>query len=232
MISRDGRKRRMSDYRKRIAESIVSARETVCVSQRELAERVGRDKRTVQKWESGEMKISLEDYIEIFDALKVAVEPYSKWIRHPELFPKGLADIQEFGLDQKRQALLAYYAQQASPMEIEQEYYVLFADHGSNYYGMRQQEIANLQTSLRDRRRICGQIIENYLEALELHEIVNPDGPQPDMDILLACYNASAQSIRNGSNRYAVNRIEKADTEENPEEKIAGNQKEPENKVL
>ena len=222
----------MSDYRKRIAESIVSARETVCVSQRELAERVGRDKRTVQKWESGEMKISLEDYIEIFDALKVAVEPYSKWIRHPELFPKGLADIQEFGLDQKRQALLAYYAQQASPMEIEQEYYVLFADHGSNYYGMRQQEIANLQTSLRDRRRICGQIIENYLEALELHEIVNPDGPQPDMDILLACYNASAQSIRNGSNRYAVNRIEKADTEENPEEKIAGNQKEPENKVL
>ena len=35
--------------------------------QRELAERLGRDKRTVQKWESGEMKISMEDFLEIFD---------------------------------------------------------------------------------------------------------------------------------------------------------------------
>jgi len=198
----------MSEYRKRIAESIVNARETACVSQRELADRIGHDKRTIQKWESGEMKISLEDYISIFDALKVAVEPYSKWIRHPELFPRGLEDIREFNADQKRQALLAYYSRQASPLEIEQEYYILFADHGSNYYGMRQQQIANLQTPLRDRRRICGQVIENYLEAKELGLIVNPDAPQPNMDILLACYNASAQSVRSGSNRYAVNRLE------------------------
>lgn len=198
----------MSEYRKRIAESIVNARETACVSQRELADRIGHDKRTIQKWESGEMKISLEDYISIFDALKVAVEPYSKWIRHPELFPRGLEDIREFNADQKRQALLAYYSRQASPLEVEQEYYILFADHGSNYYGMRQQQIANLQTPLRDRRRICGQVIENYLEAKELGLIVNPNAPQPNMDILLACYNASAQSVRSGSNRYAVNRLE------------------------
>lgn len=83
----------MTGYRGRIARSLVSARESADVSQRELAERLGRDKRTVQKWESGEMKISMEDFLEIFDALHVAMEPYSKWIRHPELFPNGLADI-------------------------------------------------------------------------------------------------------------------------------------------
>lgn len=83
----------MTGYRGRIARSLVNARESADVSQRELAERLGRDKRTVQKWESGEMKISMEDFLEIFDALHVAVEPYSKWIRHPELFPNGLADI-------------------------------------------------------------------------------------------------------------------------------------------
>lgn len=203
----------MLNYRKRIAESIVSARESACVSQRELAERIGRDKRTIQKWESGEMKISMEDYIGIFDALKIAVEPYSKWVRHPELFPNGLEDIRVFNADQKRQALLAYYSRQASPLEIEQEYYILFADHGSDYYGMRQQQIANLQTPLRDRRRICGQVIENYLEAKEIGTLVNPDAPQPNMDILLACYNASSQSIRNGSDHYAVNRLE-PETEE------------------
>ena len=87
----------MSEYRLRVAEAIVAARESVGVSQRELADRLGRDKRTIQKWEKGEMKIALEDFLEIFDALKVQMEPYSKWIRHPELFPKGLDDIRNFG---------------------------------------------------------------------------------------------------------------------------------------
>lgn len=78
--------------------------------------------------------------------------------------------------------------------------------HGSDYYGMRQQRIANLQTPLRDRRRICGQIIGNYYEARELGALTDPNGPQPNMDILLACYRASAESVRNGSNRYAIDR--------------------------
>ena len=194
----------MTGYRGRIARSLVNARESADVSQRELAERLGRDKRTVQKWESGEMKISMEDFLEIFDALHVAVEPYSKWIRHPELFPNGLADINKFNHDKRRSALVHYYGRQASPVEVEQEYYILFADHGSDYYGMRQQRIANLQTPLRDRRRICGQIIGNYYEARELGALTDPNGPQPNMDILLACYRASAESVRNGSNRYAI----------------------------
>lgn len=196
----------MTGYRGRIARSLVSARESADVSQRELAERLGRDKRTVQKWESGEMKISMEDFLEIFDALHVAMEPYSKWIRHPELFPNGLADINKFNHDKRRSALVHYYGRQASPVEVEQEYYILFADHGSDYYGMRQQRIANLQTPLRDRRRICGQIIGNYYEARELGTLTDPNGPQPNMDILLACYRASAESVRNGSNRYAIDR--------------------------
>lgn len=194
----------MTEYRKRIAEAIVNAREAVDVSQRELAERLGRDKRTVQKWESGEMKISLEDFLAVFDALHVAVEPYSKWIRHPELFPNGISEIGRFNQDQHRTALVHYYAQQASPTEVEQEYYVLFADHGSDYYGMRQQWIANLQTPLRDRRCICGQIINNYREAQALGKLSDPDGPQPDMNILMACYHASAQSVMEGSNRYSI----------------------------
>ena len=50
-------------------------------------------------------------------------------------------------------------------MEVEQEYYFLFADHGSDYHGMYQQWMANLMTPLRDRRRICSQVIDNYNEA-------------------------------------------------------------------
>ncbi len=34
-------------------------------AERELADRLGRDKRTIQKWEKGEMKIALEDFLAV-----------------------------------------------------------------------------------------------------------------------------------------------------------------------
>lgn len=49
----------------------------------------------------------------------------------------------------KRGALADFYKHQASPLEVEQEYYFLFADHGSDYHGMYQQWMANLMTPLR-----------------------------------------------------------------------------------
>ena len=204
----------MKACRKRIAQTIISARERVGLSQRELADRMGRDRRTIQKWESGEVKVGLEDYLDIFEALHIGVELYSKWIRHPELFPRGLTDVYDFNISQKRSVLVEYYKEQASPIEIEQEYYILFADHGSDYYGMRQQRIANLQTPLRDRRRICGQIIENYQEAVTLGTLTDPNGPQPIMKILMACYNASEESVRKGENRYATTYSPPQDEEE------------------
>lgn len=133
----------MVEHRIRVAEAIAAARQDAGVSQRDLAERLGRDKRTIQKWEKGEMKIALEDFLDIFDALKIPVEAYSKWIRNPELFPRGLDDIRGFSTDKKRSALADYYEHQASPLEVEQEYYFLFANHGSSCDGMYQQWMAN-----------------------------------------------------------------------------------------
>ena len=194
----------MTEYRLRVAKAIAAARESAGVSQRELADRLGRDKRTIQKWEKGEMKIAIEDFLEIFDALKVQVEAYSKWIRHPELFPNGVADISGYSTDLKRRAVMDFYRVQASPSEVEQEFYFLFADHGSDYHGMYQQWMANLMTPLRDRRRICAQIIANYKEAASTGTLTDPNAPQPNMDVLLACYEASAHSIENGAGKYTV----------------------------
>ena len=59
----------MVEHRIRVAEAIAAARQDAGVSQRALAERLGRDRRTIQKWEKGEMKITLEDFLDIFDAL-------------------------------------------------------------------------------------------------------------------------------------------------------------------
>jgi len=134
-----------------------------------------------------------------------------KWIRNPELFPRGLDDIRGFSTDKKRSALADYYEHQASPLEVEQEYYFLFANHGSSCDGMYQQWMANLMTPLRDRKRICGQIIDNYNEALATGAITDPDAPQPNMDMLRACYEASSQSVQNGDSGYALSGLKAAE---------------------
>ena len=208
----------MKEYRKRIAKTIVTAREMADVSQRQLAGLLGRDRRTIQKWESGEIRLLVEDYLGIFDVLNVNLELFSKWLRHPELFPNGLGDIQHLSSDRKRQAIAAYYANSAAPVEIEQEFYLLFGNHGSDCCGMLQEIIANLQTPLKERRRICGQILSTYSEAVKLGCLTDPDAPQPVLKILLACYNASAESLQAGRNGYAVNRLP---LEEKKKEKAA-----------
>lgn len=88
-------------------------------------------------------------------------------------------------------------------MEVEQEYYFLFADHGSDYHGMYQQWMANLLTPLRDRRRICAQVIENYNEALATGISPTRTRPSPTWRPQ-ACYEASGQSIQSGANGYTM----------------------------
>ena len=198
----------MKNYQHRIGEAIAFARNTAGRSQQELADALGRDKRTLQKWERGEIRITLEDFLAIFEALRLPVGPYAKWIRHPELFPRGMEDIKGFSTDSKRAALADYCLYHAAPVEIEQEYYILFGDHGSNYYGMLQEQLANIQTPLRDRKRICGQIIDNYDEAKATGQLTDPEGPQPVMPLLEACYDASIRSIQEGEERYSIGSID------------------------
>ncbi len=168
----------MTNYRNRIGEAIAFARNVAGRSQQELADMLGRDKRTIQKWERGEIRIALEDFLDVFDTLHLPVGPYEMWIRHPELFPRGMEDIKGFSTEKKRRTLADYYLHQAAPLEIEQEYYILFGDHGSNSCGIRQELLANLQTPLRDRKRIVNQIIDNYYEARAIGHLTDPEGQQ------------------------------------------------------
>lgn len=167
----------MTNYRNRIGEAIAFARNVAGRSQQELADMLGRDKRTIQKWERGEIRIALED-------------------------------IKGFSTEKKRRTLADYYLHQAAPLEIEQEYYILFGDHGSNSCGIRQELLANLQTPLRDRKRIVNQIIDNYYEARAIGHLTDPEGQQPVMPILEACYDASARSVKANENRYSIGSIE------------------------
>lgn len=97
-------------------------------SQQELANLLGRDKRTVQKWEKGEIRVTMEDFCAVLDALNLPDELYFRWVCHPELFPNGVEDLKK----------------------------------------------------------------------------LDPDGPQPLMEVLEACYDASAVSVERGDNRYSI----------------------------
>ena len=51
-------------------------------------------------------------------------------------------------------------------------------------------------------KRIVNQIIDNYYEARAIGHLTDPEGQQPVMPILEACYDASARSV--GSQREPV----------------------------
>ena len=86
----------MTNYRTRFGEAIAFARTVAGRSQQELAHMRGRANRTIQKWERGEIRIAVEDYLDVFDTLHLPVGPDEMWIRHPELFPRGMEDIKGF----------------------------------------------------------------------------------------------------------------------------------------
>ena len=101
-----------------------------------------------------------------------------------------MEDIKGFSTEKKRRVLADYYLHQAAPLEIEQEYYILFGDHGSNSCGIRQEQLANLQTPLRDRKRIVNQIIDNYYEARAIGHLTDPEGQQPVMPATMPVHGA------------------------------------------
>ena len=76
-----------------------------------------------------------------------------------------------------------------------------------------------MQTPLKERRRICGQILSTYSEAVKLGCLTDPGAPRPVLEILQACYNASAESLQAGRNSYAVNHLPFMENEEKKQEK-------------
>ena len=55
---------------------------------------------------------------------------------------------------------------------------------------------------------IVNQIIDNYYEARAIGHLTDPEGQQPVMPILEACYDASARSVEANENRYSIGSIE------------------------
>ena len=192
----------MTNYRNRIGEAIAFARNVAADLSRSLRICWGGTSVPFRNGSGARSALRWRIIWDVFDTLHLPVGPYEMWIRHPELFPRGMEDIKGFSTEKKRRTLADYYLHQAAPLEIEQEYYILFGDHGSNSCGIRQELLANLQTPLRDRKRIVNQIIDNYYEARAIGHLTDPEGQQPVMPILEACYDASARE--RGSQREPV----------------------------
>ena len=68
-----------------------------------------------------------------------------------------------------------------------------------------------------------NQIIDNYYEARAIGHLTDPEGQQPVMPILEACYDASARSVKANENRYSIGSIENyLDDAEKPAEERTG----------
>ena len=62
-------------------------------------------------------------------------------------------------------------------------------------------------------------LLQRIFALSQLGCLTDPDAPQPVLKILLACYNASAESLQAGRNGYAVNHLPFMENEEKKQEK-------------
>ena len=166
------------------------------LSQRELSKALGVSAPTLRNWATGKSRPKLDTELQALEYFPGSSFSTLQEMVFPQLYTGHPDDAA------KRREVLAYYSAAATDSLIEIEYFRIFGDHGSSHIGLENMSIAHVQSKLADRRRNCWNSLTGYQEAKYLGQLTDPDGPQPDMDYLIACYNASTESVRHGLSSY------------------------------
>lgn len=168
------------------------------LSQRELSKQIGVSRAAMQNWADGTTAPDLKTTLKALSKIpNVTIFPALLKVVFPELF--SLKETAE-----KRAAVVRFYKEIASPLFIEQEYYILFGQHGSSHLGLKQMCVAHLQSTLSDRRKNCHQCIQAYQDAQTMGMLTDPHEVQPDMEILTTCFDRSTESVLAGRSGYTI----------------------------
>lgn len=183
-------------------QDIVSAiltdmRKTAHLSKNQMAARLGIDKRTYSRYESGESSPTLAGFIAMMDMIDAPALPIIK----KYLYPESYSDTASVG--DLRQLLSDYMLHSASDRDIVQIFYLLDGAHGSTHEAQLQLFTAIDHMSM-DVRLIIAKLALNMWE-LELMQgrIINPGEAMPDMELLRSALIKATQAVVAGRRHYS-----------------------------
>ena len=191
----------MDEFVKRIAQVLERAREESGLSQAELARRMHVSRTTVIKWEQGLNAISCPMVLNWFVCCGVAVERYIDACIHP-----GLLDHLEDDLTAaEKREILHEAIDECSAYEVDALLYLRYGDHGSDHIGVLTEVLANLHTPLRDRVAIVDAIIGHYEMAQATGTDADPNGLQPNMELLRQARDCGKAAAKQQKDVYSIN---------------------------
>ena len=191
----------MDEYLVRTAKALEMARMRSGLSQQKLAARMCVNRGTVANWEQGLAAISLPMAMRWFTCCGVSLARYMDACTHP-----GLLEHLEDGLsDMKKRQILIDAMMECSSYEIDALLYIRYGDHGSDHIGVLTEVLANLHTPLKDRVSVCRMVSGNYEIAQATKTDPDPDGTQPNMQILYQAQDCGEASAMKRNDSYTIN---------------------------
>lgn len=83
--------------------------------------------------------------------------------------------------------------------------YLIYGNHGSDYLAVLCEMVANLHTTLRDRVSVCRTVTGHYEMAQATKTDPDPDGTQPNMQILYQAQDCGEASAMKRNDSYTIN---------------------------
>lgn len=204
----------MDEFSWRIAKALETARAHAGLSQEKLAKRMGVSRPTIAAWEQGTTPPSLPTALKWFTCCGVSAVRYIDACIHPGL----LEYLEDDLIDAEKRQILHEALDEASMYEINALLYLRYGDHGSDHIGVLSEMLANLHCPLDDRVSHCGTIINDHEMARGRGLDPDPNGFQPEMDILHQAHQCGKDAAMADQAAYSITRegAENAKKEKGP----------------
>lgn len=170
------------------------------LSQKKMAAMLNLSESTWIRYETGEKTPDLTEAMRIYGVLGEQILPPLLRVAYPDHYV-----IDDPGdIKRMQNAIIHYWMEVASPKLIAQMYYVMFGDHGGSF-------IAKLQEWVQDDHLPMDyRVIETKISTMLFdlagarNELVCPDDPMPDRDVLLDAILQGEGAANEGRNSYSV----------------------------
>jgi len=183
----------------RFAEMWRRSRDDSGLTQREVAQRLGVSRTTIQNWESGYSCPTQLEGFQWFRALGLQPFPYYLALLYPE-FDGINADVD----DQQINDALCRVIHDLPADSKRKLLYVLYGDHGSSPMAVLELITAHLQTPLRARLNVAETVRTNYEMAEAQDMLSRPEHIQPNVSLLNAAYDSAKTAVKQGRGAYTA----------------------------
>lgn len=148
-------------------------------SQEFMSLEMGIARRTVQNWEKGVSKPTIDQALEWFGILDLNPLPYLFQYVHPEMKNIGGKDN-----DERLREVLRNLVEVLPSEGMRQLLYLFYGDHGSSPRAVLNMVTAHLQTPMRDRVTAGSVILKNYDIAHKKGLLTDINHIQPNVELL------------------------------------------------